>query len=204
MKNIKREDLKNMKRGLLVVDVINGFVSEGNMAVKGGERIIPENERLVQGFLEDEESFVGFFRDSHPKNTTEFGKFPSHCIEGTSESELVDELRKYEGYGITYLKNSRSGLFAPHFIDDMKALENIEEIVVTGLCTDKCVMDTAIPLVNLFDELNKDVKIYVPRNAVETYDAPNHNREEYNEWAFRFMEEEGIKVVKKYEMRRGK
>lgn len=203
MKNVKKENYKDIKRALLVVDVINGFVNEGNMAVDGAEVIIPENERLVKEFLEDEESFVGFFRDKHPSDATEFGKFPPHCVENTHESELVDELRKYESMAVTYFKNSRSGIFAPGFIDDMVKMENLEEVVVTGLCTCKCVIDTAIPTVNLFDQLNRNVSVIVPTNAVDTYEAPNHNRDEYNKMAFRFMEEEGIKVVKKYEMKRG-
>ena len=33
------------------------------------------------------------------------------------------------------------------------------------------------------------------KNAVETYDAPNHNRKEYNEIAFKIMEQNGIKLI---------
>ena len=36
----------------------------------------------------------------------------------------------------------------------------------------------------------------VYEETVETYDAPNHNREEYNERAFKFMAQNGIKIKK--------
>ena len=44
------------------------------------------------------------------------------------------------------------------------------------------------------------LKIIIPKNAVETYDALNHDRDEYNNMAFKFMEQAGIKLVKKLEI----
>ena len=36
------------------------------------------------------------------------------------------------------------------------------------------------------------------QKAVETYDAPYHNRDEYTEMAYKFFEQSGIQLVKKY------
>ena len=44
--------------------------------------------------------------------------------------------------------------------------------------------------------MNKDVKIFVVESMTETYGAPNHNREEYNEIGYRLMKQNGIEVVK--------
>ena len=44
-------------------------------------------------------------------------------------------------------------------------------------------------------EKDKDIKITIPKNAVETYDAPHHKREEYNEIAFKLMAQAGINLV---------
>ena len=49
-----------------------------------------------------------------------------------------------------------------------------------------------------FDEQNRNTKIIVPTNAVETYNSDNHKRDEYNEIAFKIMNQTGIKLVKKY------
>ena len=38
--------------------------------------------------------------------------------------------------------------------------------------------------------------ISIPKDVVETYSGPNHNREEYNEIAFKIMNNAGIKLVK--------
>ena len=62
-------------------------------------------------------------------------------------------------------------------------------------------MNLAIPLQNYFDETDKRVDIIIPTNAVDTYDSFNHNKNEYNEMAFKLMEQAGIKLVRRYERR---
>ena len=45
------------------------------------------------------------------------------------------------------------------------------------------------------DKYDLDIDVVIYKNAVETYDAPNHNRKEYNEIAFKIMEQNGIKLI---------
>ena len=72
--------------------------------------------------------------------------------------------------------------------------QSLEEVVITGCCTDICVMNLAIPLVNYFDEQNKDVTVRVPQNTVETFNSEVHDRREYNSIALRLMKNQGIGV----------
>ena len=51
---------------------------------------------------------------------------------------------------------------------------------------------------NYFYQFNKKIDIVVPTNCVDTYNNVNHNREDYNNMAFKLMEQGGIKLVKKY------
>lgn len=196
------KEKNKIEKALIIVDMVNGFIKEGNMKDNSIQRIIPENEKLVKEFIKEDEGLI-FIKDSHEEDAIEFRKFPKHCIKGTSESKLVDELIKYEKNALVYEKNSTSAIFAPHFIDDIKSMEKLKEVVITGCCTDICVSNLAIPLQNYFDEKNKDVEIIVPENAVDTYDAPYHKKDEYNEIAFKLMKQAGISLVKKYEMKRG-
>ena len=79
-------------------------------------------------------------------------------------------------------------------------MKNLTELVITGCCTDICIMNLAIPLKNFFNQINRNVNIIVPENAVDTYNIPGvHDRDEWNEMAFRFMKQAGIQVVKKLE-----
>ena len=71
----------------------------------------------------------------------------------------------------------------------------MKRITVVGCCTDICVLQAAIPIKTFLNEYDLDVEVIVPKNMVETYNAPNHNRDEYNEIAFKLMANAGIKVV---------
>lgn len=186
-----KEELQEL---LIVVDMINGFIKEGNMADPTINHITPKIIELIKRIIEKNEG-LAFIRDAHTKESTEFKKFPEHCIDGTSESELIDELKPYEEYGLTYKKNSTSTMFAKNFMTDLDKMKKLRRIIVTGCCTDICIMNLVISLINYFDEQNRDVEVVVQTDAVETYNAPNHNREEYNEMALKLMKQAGGKLI---------
>jgi nicotinamidase-related amidase len=192
------EKLKKAKRLLIVIDMINGFVKEGPLADPHIQTIVPEIVRLVEEFLESGDIVVAF-KDAHEKGCMEFKYFPEHCLKGTKESELIDELKVYENRMIVFEKNSTSGFMVPGFIDFLKNLKMLIEMVTAGCEIDHCVINFDIPAKNYFNENNRDVNVIVPENAVETYDAPWHNREEYTDMAFKLMKQSGIQLVKRYE-----
>lgn len=186
----KREELTKL---LVVVDMVNGFVKEGKMSDKDINHITPRIKSLVESFLSEKQG-IAFIKDTHEPNSTEFKKYPQHCLKGTTESELISELSSYEHQALSYEKNSTSTIFAKNFMRDIERMKALEEVVITGCCTDICVMNLAIPLVNYFDEQNKDVTVRVPQNAVETFNSDTHDRREYNSMALRLMKNQGIGV----------
>lgn len=196
---MEKTKLENVKKLLIVVDMINGFVREGAMASQNVEHIVGEVERLVKEFTEDDDKQVAFVKDTHDEDAREFKRYPKHCVRGTSEAENIDELKKYEHMALVHEKNSTSAIFPQELLDSIEKMKNLEEVVIVGCCTDICVINLAIPLQNYFDQVNRDIQITVPKNAVETYDAPGHDAKEWNDMAFRFMDQAGIKLVKKYE-----
>ena len=186
----RKEELQEL---LIVVDMINGFIKEGNMADPTINHITPKIIKLIEEIIKKEEG-LAFIRDSHQIDSTEFQKFPEHCIDGTTESELIDELKPYEEYGITYKKNSTSTMFAKDFMNDLDKMKKLRRVIVTGCCTDICIMNLVIPLINYFDEQNRNIEVIVQEDAVETYNAPYHNRDEYNEMALKLMKQAGGKI----------
>lgn len=186
----RKEELQEL---LIVVDMINGFIKEGNMADPTINHITPRIIKLIEDVIRREEG-LAFIKDTHNINSTEFKKFPIHCLEGTSEAEVIAELKKYEQYGLSYKKNSTSTMFAKNFMNDIDQMKKLRKVIITGCCTDICVMNLAIPLINYFDELDREVEIIVPENAVETYNAPYHNRAEYNEIALKLMKQAGVRL----------
>ena len=176
---MKKQKLEEIRELLVVVDMVNGFVREGVMSDKYIERIIPGHLELFKDFQEPGKQ-IAFIKDTHKEGCNEFNRYPVHCIEGTSESELVSEFIPYEESALVYKKNSTSTIFAPNFMTDLEQMKKLREVIITGCCTDICVINLAIP-----------------KDLVETYDSPTHKRNEYNEMAFRLMENTGIKLVKK-------
>ena len=186
----KKEELTKL---LVVVDMVNGFIKEGKMSDKDINHITPRIKSLVEEYLSEGVSFI---KDTHEIDSTEFKKYPPHCIKGTSESNLISELAIYEKDSLSYEKNSTCTIFARNFMSDIERMKKLREVIITGCCTDICVMNLAIPLVNYFDENNENVKVWVPENAVETFNSDTHNREEYNKMALKLMKNQGIGVDK--------
>lgn len=188
------KDLKTIRELLINVDMVNGFVKKGAMADTYIKHIIPEHIKLMTEVQEKENGKIAIIKDTHKENCREFNRYPVHCVEGTEEAELVEELEQFEEKSLVYNKNSTSTIYAPNFLEDIDKMINLEEITIIGCCTDICIINLAIPLQNYFDQKNRNILIKIPKNAVETYDSPTHNRDEYNEIAFKLMEQAGIKL----------
>lgn len=190
MKN--KEKIKDL---LIVVDMVNGFVNEGVLADPYIQRLIPYQKALIEHYQTKENKEVAFIKDTHEKDSKEFESFPPHCLKGTKESELTSELKPYENNALVYQKNSTSVIFAPNFMDDIKAMKELKRIILTGCCTDICVINAAVPLINYFNQNNIYAEVYVPENLSETYEIKDiHDREKYNHMAFTLMKQAGIKT----------
>lgn len=191
-----KKELQDLKRLLIVVDMINGFTKEGSMADTYIQHTIPKQQELLRQFQKEQEG-IAFIRDCHTKGCREFLRYPEHCLENTSESEIIDELLPYTENSIIYKKNSTSTIYAPNFINDIEKMKSLREVIIAGCCTDICVMNLAIPLQCYFDQMDRNIDIVVPIDAVETFDAPTHKREKYNEMAFALMEQAGVQLIKR-------
>ena len=192
--------LEEIKELVVVVDMINGFVYEGNMKDQYIEHIIPGIKELIKRYIDRLDAEIFFIRDCHSKDSTEFAKFPVHCLENTSESEVVDELKVFESKGRTYKKNSTSAMFAKGLLEDIAKMKKLEKVYVVGCCSDICVMNFAIPLVNYLDEHDKKVEVVTVSDLIETYDVPYHPRDEYNAMANKLMGQAGVKLVTSKEL----
>jgi len=181
-----------MEKILIVTDMINGFINEGAIADKAIGKITPEIVKHVEEHIKGGHKIIAFM-DCHNKDSVEFKAFPPHCIKGTSEADLIPELKPFADKMTLLEKNSTSGFMVKGFAD---LVGNAKEITITGCCTDICILNLAIPLKNYFNEQNKDVRVIVPKNSVATYHIDNvHDAEEFSEMAFKLMKQAGVEVV---------
>lgn len=178
---------------LVIVDVVNGFIREGAMADRQIEGIIPPIVSLMKKCCGRGIRTVAF-ADCHCDNCAEFLSFPPHCIENTSESEVADEIKSVGGYTLIK-KNSTNGFHEEEFMRFLADNPEISSFIVTGDCTDICVMQLCLALKTLFVGQNKYVNIIIPADCVETYDAPGHDSDFMNIAAYKLMKDSGVKFV---------
>lgn len=171
---------------VIVVDMIRGFAEKGALADPSIAAIAPAVRRRV---LAADASV--FLCDRHAEDSPEFDAFPVHCLAGSEESEVIPALADLAGPGNTVGKQSTNGFFAL----DKEKLAAYDEIVITGCCTDICVLQLALTLKAWFNERGLRKRVAVPRDAVATYDAPGHPREECSEAALALMRNAGIDVA---------
>lgn len=204
MKNVS--NLKMYKKVLIVVDMVNGFVREGALADKHIEGTIENQKALIKKYQEEGHLII-FIKDTHTLDSVEHDRFGGalHCIEGSTEAELVDELKPFEGKEntISLEKNSTSYIWAENkeegynFVDVLNGLENVEEIEVVGCCTDICITNGVLPMMNYFDQKNKRVNVALYEDAIDTFEIPGiHDRKKYEEAAYLLLKQQGAKVKK--------
>lgn len=194
---VKLKDLQGKQTTLVIVDMVNGFVREGALKSPRVEGLIPEIARLSKTCDEFKITKIAF-ADYHTKASPEFDSFPEHCMAGSIEAEIVDELKEIGGY-MLIPKNSTNGFLEEAFQKWLKENNHINTFIITGDCTDICIQQFAVTLKTWFNMQNKRVRIIVPINAVDTYDYDLHNGDLMHVMALYFMMASGIEVVKRVE-----
>jgi nicotinamidase/pyrazinamidase len=144
---------------LIVVDVQNDFADpDGSLYVGGGDEVVPAaNEESVSA--ERAGALVVRTQDWHPGSTPHFekdgGLWPVHCVQGTWGAEFHPDLhvagevvRKgaggEDGYSGFHMRNPATGETVPTPLHDLLQGRGVERLVVCGLATDYCVVETVL------------------------------------------------------------
>lgn len=190
------DNLKLYKRCLIVVDMVNGFVNEGVLHDKRIKQVLPNQLKLIKEAKANNDLII-FIKDSHSKNAVEFARFgnTNHCLDGSRESELIDELKPFEGLEdtISIKKNSTSFMETPMFRELLLKEKNLETFDVVGCCTDICVTNGVLGLANYLDENNRKHIINVYLDAVATYNE--EERSDYVEASKILLKQQGVNLV---------
>jgi nicotinamidase/pyrazinamidase len=153
---------------LIVVDMQNGFLREGALASERCLAVLPHVVDEVERAL-DAGKLVIFTADTHEPDDREFEVFPPHCVRGTQEAELVDELRRYLDRDDVWLVRKRR--YSAMFETELEGILHrfgVRAVRICGVCTDICVLHTAEDL------RNRDIPVTVVAAATATFDAPGH------------------------------
>lgn len=183
---------------LFVVDMIHGFIHEGALHDEEINEITPN----IVNLLEEKEYRNIFIADSHPPKTREFQSYPQHCVIGTKESEVIDELSPY--IDELMRKNSTNTFTCIDFQMFLKErLHDYKDIIITGCCSDICILQFCLCLNAWLNEHNiEDVRVIVPMNCIDTYHITGvHDAILTNEFSIQNMAANGIHIVT--EIKRG-
>lgn len=170
-----------MKELLFVVDMVNGFVKEGAMH----DNKIMEIVDVIKEECECHEDRI-FIADTHEKDAIEFNSFPVHCVKGTSEAEIIDELKPYV---TTLLEKNSTNTF--HVLDK-EILKDYDSFMIVGCCSDICVLQFALSLKTYLNQMNMPKQVVLVEKGVATYDAPTHPASDYHKMAINMMAQSGI------------
>ncbi|WP_042220447.1 cysteine hydrolase family protein [Oceanobacillus manasiensis] len=173
------------KRALINVDYTYDFVAEDGKLTCGkpGQAIEKEIVRLTEEFITAGD-YVVLAIDAHQEGDAlhpESKLFPPHNIIGTSGRDLYGSLAElYEQYkgkeNVYYRDKTRYSAFAGTELELKLRERGIEEVHLVGVCTDICVLHTAV------DAYNKGFKIVIHKNAVASFNQAGH------EWALGHFE----------------
>ena len=189
--------MKELKDPIIfVVDMIECFVHEGALHDEAINAVTVHIEALIK----DAQQRVIFIADSHPPKTREFNSYPTHCVIGTTESEVIQELKPHVQELMR--KNSTNTFTCPDFQSFLtERMDSYRDIVITGCCTDICILQFALCLNAWLNEHNKtDQRIIIPLSCVDTYHIEGvHDAVSCNEFSIRNMEANGICIVSSLE-----
>src|SRR5690625_2935722 len=174
-----------MKRALINVDYTYDFVAKDGKLTCGepGQLIEYKITSLTNEFIEADD-FVAYRINAYEEGDElhpESALFPPHNINGTPEKYLYGKLATiYEENkhkeNVYYFDKTRYSAFVGTDLEIKLRERGIEEVHFVGVCTDICILHSAI------DAYNKGFKIVVHKNAVASFNQAGH------EWALGHFE----------------
>ena len=157
-----------MSNVVLVIDMVRGFMEPGHNLYCGDEarEIIPNVKQLLEKERADGSEIL-FISDHHDPDDLEFQMFPVHCVKGTEEPNVIEELAGFVTDGNVISKNRYSGFFNTDLEQRLERLQP-NKLIVCGVATNVCVLHTTS------DARNRDYQVDVPSDCVATFDADAH------------------------------
>lgn len=157
---------------LLVVDMQNDFVDPAaELATPHGTDIIGPIAAIADACRQQNYPVI-YTKEMHRGSLADFGiegNFePIHCVEGTHGAEIVEGLTPQEGDYVIGAKR-RYNAFHGTELDLLLRNLKVENLLITGVCTDICVMSTAMHARNL------DYRCYVLRDCVDGTSAERND-----------------------------
>lgn len=166
-----------MDKALLVIDYTVDFVADDGKLTCGepGQRLEESIATLIRMF-DEQQQYIVFACDLHEENDPyhpETKLFPPHNIRGTVGRDLYSSIQPlYESIAgkehVHYLDKTRYSCFAGTNLAQLLRERGITEVHLVGVCTDICVLHTAV------DAYNLGFSIVVHEQGVASFNKAGH------------------------------
>ena len=152
---------------LLVVDVQNDFADPaGSLSVAGGAEVV-DRVNAEADAAREAGALVVCTQDWHPADTPHFqkdgGTWPVHCVGGSWGAELHPGLPAWlaeapavrkgtggeDGYSGFTVRDPVTGAESATELAELLRARGVEQVVVAGIATDYCVLETVLDAVRL-------------------------------------------------------
>ncbi len=152
---------------LIIIDMLNDFVSEDGVLFVGGtvKNIVPEIQKKIAKYREDKRPVL-YLCDNHDEDDKEFEMFPKHAVAGTKGAEINKDLRPQPEDVI--IPKTRFSCFFNTELADILEEKGIDTVELAGVCTHICVLYTCA------DARNLGMNVIVDRRCVDTFDRAAH------------------------------
>jgi len=126
-------------KALLIVDMIHDFV-DGKFGSPEATAIVNKIADFSKNIRESGGTVV-YLKDSHSPEDPEIKIWGPHAMKGTWGSEIVENLKPYEG-DLVIEKSTYNGFLFTNLAEELKK-RNVDEVLICGVATDICVLHTA-------------------------------------------------------------
>ena len=149
-----------MNQALLIIDMLNDFVlPQGALSVPAARGIIPAIRQRLDRFRSENDPVL-FVCDQHDPDDREFSRFgwPPHAVRGTFGGQIVDELAPLPGDH--FIPKQYYSAFYKTELEETLQRMGIEEVILTGVVTNICILYTAA------DAVMRGYGVRVPETCV--------------------------------------
>lgn len=144
--------MENTKDTIIIgIDIQNGFANKsqgGSLASEKAESIVPHIRDFFKKMLR--RAYIFFTQDWHPidryHNIKEGEAFPKHCIAGTWDAEIVEQLQEFVTEKNVVKKETFGYLEWKEYLTAMVDMTNIKRIIVVGFASNICVISNLLRL----------------------------------------------------------
>ncbi len=156
---------------IVSVDVINAFLYEGPLSSPRVATIAETITRLMCAAWQRGVKDILLIQEGHDESSHEFEAYGEHAIKGTSQAEAIDMIKALPFYDqlTTLYKDSIHPAINTKLNDWLWERDHLDTFIVVGDVTDLCVYHLATYLKFHGNAYQKERRVIVPENCVQTW-----------------------------------